>query len=48
MNELTIGFATTVAGAALTYWMGVRAVLREFGALGNGRQCALKTPPAAS
>jgi len=47
VNELTIGFATTVAGASLTYWMGVRSVLREFGALGGGRQCALKTPPAA-
>jgi hypothetical protein len=48
VNELTIGFATTVAGASLTYWMGVRSVLREFGALGTGRQCALKTPPTAS
>jgi len=47
VNELTIGFATTVAGASLTYWMGVRSVLRESGALGGGRQCALKTPPTA-
>lgn len=31
VNELTIGFATTVAGASLTYWIGVRAVLREHG-----------------
>jgi hypothetical protein len=45
VNELTIGFATTVAAASLTYWMGVRTVLREFGALGGG-QCALKTGPA--
>jgi ABC-type Fe3+ transport system permease subunit len=35
VNELTIGFATTVVGACLTYWMGVRAVLREYGALGH-------------
>ncbi|MBI3770735.1 MAG: hypothetical protein HY271_19880 [Deltaproteobacteria bacterium] len=32
VNELTVGFATTVAAASLTYWMGVRAVLREVGA----------------
>jgi hypothetical protein len=48
VNELTIGFATTVAGASLTYWLGVRTVLREFGALGSGAQCALKTPPAGT
>ena len=48
LNELTIGFATTVAGACLTYWVGVRSVLREFGALSSGKQCALKTPPAQS
>ena len=42
VNQLTIGFATTVAGASLTYWVGVRTVLREFGALGSGRQCALQ------
>ena len=37
VNELTIGFATTVAGACLTYWLGVRSALREFGALPSGR-----------
>jgi hypothetical protein len=26
LNELTIGFATTVAGACATYFFGVRAV----------------------
>jgi len=46
VNELTIGFATTVAAASLTYWVGVRTVLRELDALGGGRQCALKTPAA--
>jgi ABC-type Fe3+ transport system permease subunit len=25
INQLTIGFAATVAGACLTYWAGVRA-----------------------
>jgi len=30
VNELTIGFATTVVGACVTYILGVRA------ALGNG------------
>lgn len=29
VNELTIGFATTIAGACATYVAGVRAVLRE-------------------
>ena len=47
LNELTIGFATTVAGACLTYWAGVRGVLREFGAI-SGRQCALKAPPVSA
>ena len=47
VNELTIGFATTVAAASLTYWVGVRSVLREFGAI-SGSQCALKTPPAGT
>ena len=47
VNELTIGFATTVAGACLTYLLGVRSVLREFGAL-PGRQCKLKQPAAGS
>lgn len=27
-NDLTIGFAATIAGACLTYWVGVRAALR--------------------
>ena len=26
INDLTIGFATTVIGACVTYWMGVRTV----------------------
>ena len=29
VNELTIGFATTVIGACLTYVLGLRAVLRD-------------------
>jgi hypothetical protein len=28
VNDLTIGFATTIAGACITYVMGVRAALR--------------------
>jgi len=28
VNELTIGFATTVVGACFTYWAGVRLALR--------------------
>jgi len=31
VNELTIGFATTVIGACLTYVLGLRAVLRDRG-----------------
>ena len=33
VNQLTIGFGITIAAACLTYWMGVRSVLREVGAL---------------
>ena len=29
VNELTIGFATTVLGACLTYVAGIRTVLRD-------------------
>ena len=34
-NELTLGFASTVIGAAITYWAGVRLALR--GASPGGR-----------
>jgi hypothetical protein len=47
VNELTLGFATTVAAASVTYWVGVRSVLRELGAL-PVKQCALKVPPAST
>lgn len=29
VNELTIGFATTIAGACITYVLGVRAALMQ-------------------
>ena len=29
VNQLTIGFATTIVGACVTYWMGVRMALAE-------------------
>ncbi len=29
VNELTIGFATTIAGACATYIMGIRNALRD-------------------
>jgi hypothetical protein len=29
VNELTIGFATTILGACVTYLLGVRAALRR-------------------
>ena len=29
LNELTLGFAATVAGACLTYWAGLRLVARD-------------------
>jgi hypothetical protein len=31
-NELTFGFAATIASACLTYWAGLRLVLRDGGA----------------
>ncbi len=29
INDLTIGFASTVLGACATYWFGLRAVFRD-------------------
>jgi len=29
VNELTIGFASSIIGACVTYWIGLRAVLRD-------------------
>lgn len=29
VNELTIGFATSIVGACVTYVLGIRAVLRD-------------------
>jgi len=31
LNELTIGFAATVIGACVTYWLGLRSALRDRG-----------------
>ena len=28
-NDLTVGFALTVVGACVTYWLGLRTVLRD-------------------
>lgn len=36
VNELTIGFGATVAGACLTYWLGQRSALADKG----GVRCA--------
>ncbi len=30
VNRLTIGFATSILGACVTYWAGVRTVYRDF------------------
>lgn len=30
VNDLTVGFAASIAGACLTYWAGVRTVYRDF------------------
>jgi hypothetical protein len=29
INSLTLGFATTIVGACVTYWFGLRTVLRD-------------------
>jgi hypothetical protein len=29
INDLTMGFAITVVGACVTYWLGLRTVLRD-------------------
>jgi hypothetical protein len=31
VNDLTVGFATSILGACVTYVMGIRQVLRETG-----------------
>ncbi len=36
VNELTVGFAGSIVGACLTYWVGLRALLRERAAAGEG------------
>jgi hypothetical protein len=28
-NDLTVGFESTVASASLSYWLGMRTILRE-------------------
>jgi hypothetical protein len=38
VNELTIGFAVTMAGACLTYWLGVGAARRTSGSCRLGRR----------
>ncbi len=30
INQLTVGFGSTILGACLTYWAGVRVVYRDF------------------
>jgi ABC-type Fe3+ transport system permease subunit len=29
MNELTLGFAVTIASAGISYWLGLRALARD-------------------
>lgn len=29
VNHLTIGFATSIVGACVTYWLGIQTVLRD-------------------
>jgi ABC-type Fe3+ transport system permease subunit len=29
LNELTVGFAGAIAGACVTYWLGLRSLVRE-------------------
>jgi hypothetical protein len=36
VNEHTVGFATTLAGAALSYYAGIRSVLRDRARPGAG------------
>ena len=46
INDLTVGFASTVVGACVTYWFGLRAVLRDSlaGPAGH-RRCKIMTVP---
>ena len=38
VNELTVGFAVTIAGACLTYWLGIGAARRTEGSCRLGRR----------
>lgn len=29
VNELTVGFASAIAGACVSYWMGLRSLVRD-------------------
>lgn len=29
VNELSLGFASAIAGACITYWMGLRSLVRD-------------------
>jgi ABC-type Fe3+ transport system permease subunit len=44
INDLTIGFTITIAGACVTYWMGLRTVLHDLGSL---RVAQMKFPTGA-
>ena len=35
INDLTIGFTVTLVSACVTYWMGLRTVLRDVAVLHN-------------
>ena len=36
INDLTIGFTISIVSACITYWMGLRAVLRDLRAASRG------------
>jgi hypothetical protein len=36
VNNLSVGFATSLLGACVAYWLGIRAVLRDHEASGAG------------
>jgi hypothetical protein len=44
INGLTIGFTISIVSACVTYWMGLRTVIRD---LGSARVTQMKFPSGA-
>jgi hypothetical protein len=46
VNDLTIGFATSLLGASCAYWLGIRSVLTDRHSSGPDRRSPSRSGPA--